>query len=226
MSRVFPPDSRAIAAKLMLAVVLLVGFAVAVIWYYATPAYSRVGFTPVQPINFSHELHVGKVGLDCTFCHSSVTDSAVASIPTTLVCWNCHGQEKGAIRWDSGQLAPLREARQSGLASPWVRVHKLPDYAFFNHAVHVQRGVSCVSCHGRVDQMDVVRHEQPLSMAWCLDCHRHPEPALRPRDQVTNLSWEAARDPQLRGRTQQEFAAFIRDHTDISPPLNCSGCHR
>lgn len=226
VSRVFPKNSRVIAAKILLAVFLFVVYCVGATWYYGTPKYSRVGYTPVQPINFSHQLHVSKVGLDCLFCHTHVTESAVSNLPTTQVCWNCHGQDKGNIRSDSAQLAPLREAHAAGLAVPWVRVHKLPDYAFFNHSVHVNRGVSCVSCHGQVNEMPVVRHDQPLTMSWCLDCHRDPEPSLRPNTQVTNLTWSASKDPAMQGRSQEEFARFIKDHTAINPPLMCSGCHR
>lgn len=174
MPQIFGKNSRLIAGRALLALGLLAAWCVGAGWYYLTPKYSRVGYAPIQPIAFSHEIHAGRLGLDCTYCHSHVGESAHANIPTAQVCWNCHGPDKGNIKSDSPQLLPLRQAMESGQPIVWQRVHKLPDYAYFNHAVHVNRGVACTSCHGQVDQMPIVRHDQPLSMSWCLDCHRQP----------------------------------------------------
>lgn len=217
MSRVFPRNSRRIAAQLAIGLMLFGGMATAAVWYYATPKWYRAGYEPIQPITFSHQLHYGQLGLDCRYCHTHVTEAAHANIPSVQVCWTCHGADKANIKSDSPLLAPLREAHERGLPVPWVRIHKLPDFVYFNHAVHVNRGVGCASCHGRIDKMAVVRHEEPLSMSWCLDCHRNPEPNLRPNDQITNMHWQPDR-PDMGG--------WIRQESQIRPPTDCTGCHR
>jgi hypothetical protein len=139
----------------------------------------------------------------------------MAAIPPTSTCMNCHE----TVLPKSAKLATVRHSAATGKAIEWVRVHLLPDYAFFDHSVHLAAGVGCASCHGRIDQMDVVRQEQPLSMSWCLDCHRNPAPNLRPRDQITNMTWdsaEASYDPRSDpARTRQPHG-----------PITCSGCHR
>ena len=221
MSTVFPPRSRdyfRIALFVLGATGVLVASAVA---YYVTPAYTRVGYEPMQPMRFSHKLHVGGLGMQCLHCHNHVGDSPHANIPSTQTCLNCHGTKFGNVAGQSAALAPLRAAGESGHALEWARVHKVPDYAYFNHAVHVRRGVSCVSCHGRIDQMEEVRHEKPLSMSWCLDCHRNPAPNLRPADKVFDLDWEFGSDEE-----QEQFARKLIQTAGIQPPLNCSGCHR
>lgn len=197
------------------------GLVIAATAYYATPAYTRVGYEPLQPIQFSHKLHVGDLGMECLHCHNHVGDSPHANIPSTQTCLNCHGTKFGNVAGQSRALAPLREAAAAGRAVEWARVHKVPDYAYFNHAVHVKRGVSCVSCHGRIDEMDIVRHEQPLSMSWCLDCHRDPAPHLRPAEHVFDLHWTFEN-----AAAQQEFARTLIREAGIHPPQNCSGCHR
>lgn len=224
MSRIFPRESRAIAGKLLLGVALLGGLVTAGVWYYGSPKYYRVGYAPVQPIPFSHELHVQQVGLDCTFCHTQVKESWYSNIPNTQTCWNCHGQDKGNIKSQSPLLEPLREAHATGRPIEWVRVHKLPDFAYFNHAAHVNRGVSCQSCHGQVNEMPVVFHAEPMSMSWCLDCHRNPAPHLRPNDQVTNLDWDPRTDARFAGKTRQQIGLELAAH--VAPPTDCTACHR
>lgn len=220
------------AGHLLLGVLLLGGLSTAGVWYYATPRWYRVGYTPSQPIAFSHKLHVGQLGMDCLYCHTNVRQSSHANIPTAQTCMNCHDPAKGNIRGDSPALALLREAHQTGRPIDWVRVHKLPDFVYFNHAVHVARGVGCVSCHGQINTMPAVRHEQPLSMSWCLDCHRNAQPNLRPADQVTNLlwnpakQWDSSKDPLFHSQSQAEFAAKLVTEGGIRPPTNCTGCHR
>ena len=186
------------------------------IWYYFSPKYLEVGYMPEQPIAYSHALHAGQLGIDCQYCHNSVTVSAKANIPPTETCMNCHSQ----IKTDSPKLAPLREAWETGKPIEWVKVHKVADYAHFNHAAHVNVGIGCVSCHGRVDRMEVVYQAQPLSMGWCLDCHRAPEEHLRPVDQITNMSWERPKneDPIAYGRK-------IVEAKNIHAPQYCNGCH-
>lgn len=187
----------------------------AAIWYYGSPKYTDVGYRPVQPVPYSHKLHVGDLGLDCRYCHASVETSNVANVPPTHVCMNCHR----LVKRDSELLKPVRDSATSGKPMMWVRVHKLPDYAYFTHRAHVAAGIGCVTCHGRVDEMEVVTQMQPLSMGWCLDCHRDPAPYRRPVSEVTNMRWTPPKDPTaLR-------AELAREHP-VHPPVDCSGCHR
>jgi hypothetical protein len=185
------------------------------VWYWFSPKFTDVGYQPDQPIPFSHATHAGNLGMDCRYCHDTVDRSGYAAIPPLQTCMNCHA----TVKADSPLIAPLRQAWESGQPVAWQRVHILPDHAFFNHSVHVAAGVGCVSCHGRVDQMEKVTQVEPLSMSWCLSCHRNPEPFLRPRSEVTNMAWDAkaaayvpSQDP---GRTRPP-----------QPPEHCSGCHR
>ena len=182
MAQIFTPQFGRQISVIAAALVVLGLLAAAATAYYWSPAYWRVGYQPQQPIEYSHELHVEQLGIDCQYCHTYVQESGYANVPTSQVCINCHGPKLGNIKATSAKLAPLRQAHASGMPVPWVGIHELADYAYFNHAVHIARGVGCVSCHGRVDQMEKVWHVQPLSMAWCLDCHRHWERRVRPAD--------------------------------------------
>ncbi|MCB1226511.1 MAG: cytochrome c3 family protein [Verrucomicrobiales bacterium] len=190
MGNFFPRWTNWLPLKLAVALVFIAGGVSVGVAYYFTPKYTRVGYEPSQPIPFSHKIHAGQLGLDCRYCHSHVESSGPANVPTNETCFNCHGAGKGNIRSDSPKLAKVMQAQASGHPIEWERVHKLPDYAYFNHSVHVNRGVSCASCHGKINEMTVVRHEKPLSMGWCLDCHRTPEKNLRPLDQITNLDYQ------------------------------------
>jgi len=191
--------------------VLLIGG----LWYYGSPKYTDVGYRPHQPVPYSHALHVGELGLDCRYCHFSVEKSSVAAVPPTETCMKCHH----VVKRDSAALEPLRESLASGKPLRWIRVHNLPDYAYFNHAVHVSAGVGCVSCHGAVDKMEEVMQVKPLSMSWCLDCHRSPAQHLRPPGEVTNMEW-------FPPRNHAEWAQTAILDRGISPPEDCSGCHR
>ena len=137
-------------------------------WYYGSPKYTDVGYRPRQPVPYSHKLHAGDLGIDCRYCHYSVEKSAVANIPPTSVCMNCHT----LILPESEKLLPVRESWATGEPIKWVRIHKIGEYAYFNHSIHIDRGVSCISCHGNVADMEVVEQKKPLSMGWCLECHR------------------------------------------------------
>ncbi len=190
-------------------------YALGLLYYAGSPQNTDVGYRPEQPVPYSHALHVGELGIDCKYCHNTVEVSAHASLPATEVCMNCHS----AIYPESAKLLPVRESFASGLPVKWVRVHDLPDYAYFNHSAHVNRGVGCVSCHGRIDKMEVVYQSEPLSMGWCLDCHRNPEPNLRPLSEITNMDWQAPGDPF-------EFGRQIRTAFDLNPNEDCSTCHR
>ncbi len=191
--------------------------------WWGSPWHLEVGYQPEQPIPYSHKQHPGMLGLDCRYCHQAVHDGPQATIPSSQTCMNCHAQ----IKTQSAMLEPLRNRhdqghRDFGKPIPWVKVHMLPDYAYFDHSVHVNAGVGCASCHGRVDQMEIVRQEMPLSMSWCLECHRQPEPHLREADQVTNMEYDEQFDPAKR----LEIGTRIREQKRIAPPTHCSGCHR
>jgi hypothetical protein len=187
------------------------------LYYYGPQQYTRVGYAPVQPVAFSHAQHAGQLSLSCLYCHTGVEESSVARIPSTQTCMNCHQ----AIKPDNPSLALVKASWETGKPIPWVRVHKTPDFVFFNHSAHVKRGVGCVSCHGQVNEMKVIVHDQPLSMGWCLDCHRQPENHLRPVSEAANLSWRPAE-----GRTQRDLGLFLRSEYKVQPPEQCAGCHR
>jgi hypothetical protein len=185
------------------------------IGYYFSPEYTDVGYQPEQPVPFSHALHAGELALDCRYCHAQVERAAVASVPPTRVCMNCHQ----LVARDSEKLAVVRDSMSSGLPVEWVRIHNVPDYAAFDHSVHIRAGVGCSSCHGDIRSMEVVTLMEPLSMGWCLECHRNPEPHLRSPDQITNTTWKPPKD-------QLTFAAQRIEELDLVPPKECSACHR
>jgi len=172
----------------------------------------------VQPVQFSHEHHVGGLGIDCRYCHTSVEDSSFAGIPPTNTCMNCHVQ----IWANSPYLEPVRESYRTGKPIQWVRVHNLPDFVYFNHSIHVQKGIGCVTCHGRVDRMPLMWQEASLQMEWCLDCHRRPERYIRPREHVFNMDWQPPGDQVELGKKLVE-AYNIRSPDALT---SCSTCHR
>lgn len=215
MAAIFPRWTNKLPAAIGVGAPLALVGVVGAVWYWFSPLYTDVGYRPQQPVAFSHALHAGDLGMDCRYCHSTVEGAAKAAIPPTATCMNCHTQ----IRTDSPRLEPVRRSAETGESLEWVRVHQLPDYAYFDHSVHLAAGVGCTSCHGRVDRMKVVSLEEPLSMSWCLDCHRDPEPHLRPRDQVTNMDW----DPATADYDPAEDPNRTRP---VNPPEHCSGCHR
>jgi len=188
-------------------------YLIGLVWYGASPKTLDVGYAPVQPIPYSHALHAGELGIDCRYCHTTVEEAGHAALPPTETCMNCHAR----VKTQSPKLEPLRQSWAKGTAVEWVKVHDLPDYVYFNHSAHVRRGIGCVSCHGRVDQMPVVTQQEPLSMGWCLDCHRAPENHLRPTSEITNMGWHAP-IPQ--------FGAILRKENHINPSTDCSTCHR
>ena len=215
MAQIFPRSANRLPLVLAVVGVLGPSAAVAFVWYYFSPRFTDVGYRPVQPVPYSHKLHVGELRLDCRYCHASVEVSPVANVPPTQTCMNCHR----IVARTSPALAPVRESAASGRPMRWVRVHKLPEYAYFNHRAHVRAGVGCVSCHGHIEEMEVVRQAEPLSMGWCLDCHRDPQRHLRPLSEITNMTWRPARDPTARARQLAELRP-------VHPPVDCTGCHR
>ncbi|MBL8879432.1 MAG: cytochrome c3 family protein [Phycisphaerales bacterium] len=185
------------------------------LWYGASPKAMDVGYKPTQPIEYSHALHAGKLGIDCRYCHTAVESAPHAAIPSAQTCMGCHTN----LRGDSPKLEELRKRFNDGMPIEWVRVHDISDFAYFDHSAHVNRGVGCVECHGRVDRMEKVFQAQPLSMAWCLDCHRNPDARLRPPELVTKMDWSA--DAQ-----QTQWAEKFRKTHNINPKQDCSTCHR
>lgn len=219
MSKLFPKSANKLPLQIVIYLAVLVSIATAAVTYYMTPKYTRVGYAPVQPVQFSHAQHVGEVGLDCRYCHSNVEQSYHSNIPTAQTCMNCHS----IIKKDSPLLAPIRESYATGKPVPWVWIHTTPDYAYFNHAIHVNRGVSCVECHGKINEMDTVTHMQPLSMSFCLDCHKDPAPRLREPKDVFNLDSKRLFDQGPQGVAKA--TKFVHDWK-LMPPQSCSGCHR
>jgi hypothetical protein len=176
---------------------------------------TQAGVARVQPVQFSHAHHVGGIGIDCRYCHTSVEVSATAGIPSTKTCMNCHSQ----IWADSPELEPVRSSFRTDRSIEWVKVHDLPDFSYFDHSAHVSKGMGCSTCHGRVDQMPLLWQEASLQMEWCLGCHRHPERYVRPREEVFNIAYEPpANQLELGRRLVKEYG--IRART------SCSTCHR
>lgn len=217
MSKLFPKSANQLPLQILIYLGVLAGIATAGVTYYMTPKYTRVGYAPIQPVPFSHAKHVQEIGLDCRYCHSNVDRSGHSNVPVAQTCMNCHSQVKA----NSPLLAPIRESFKNGTPVPWVWIHTTPDHVFFNHAIHVNRGISCVECHGKVNEMDTVTHTQSLSMAFCLECHRDPVSRLRDPKDVYNLDSERLVD---QGR-EEEAVAFKHDWK-LMPPQSCSGCHR
>ena len=217
MPAIFPRWTNKIPLAIGVGAPLFGAFLIFAIWYWWSPSYTDVGYRPHQPVPFSHALHAGDMGMDCRYCHNTVERAAVAAIPPTTTCMNCHSQ----VKTDSPRLALVRSSYETGASIPWVRVHQLPDYAYFDHRPHLAGGVGCASCHGRIDGMVVVEMAKPLSMGWCLDCHRNPGPNLRPLDQITNMNWDESPE-----KAQYDYTKDPDRKRMPSPPVHCSGCHR
>ena len=174
-----------------------------------------------QPVQFSHKHHVGDDGIDCRYCHTSVETSASAGMPSTAVCMNCHKQ----LWADSPYLEPVRASLRTGKPLEWTRVHDLPDYAYFNHSIHVNKGVGCSTCHGRVDRMPVVYKASSLQMEWCLECHRAPQRFVRDKDKIFDMEWR----PENTTRAEIQHGHELVEINRIQPAnvlTSCSTCHR
>jgi hypothetical protein len=176
---------------------------------------TEVGVARSQPVQFSHKHHVSDDGIDCRYCHTSVEESSFAGIPSTKICMNCHTQ----IWAESPILEPVRESFRTGKSLEWTRVHNLPGFVYFDHSIHVHKGVGCTTCHGRVDQMPLMWRENTLYMEWCLECHRNPERFVRPRDQVFNMDWQPPADQIALGQK-------LVQQYKIESLTSCSVCHR
>ena len=216
MAKLFPRSVNRLPLQITLYVIVVASIATAGATYYMTPKYTRVGYAPIQPVPFSHAKHAGELGLDCRYCHSTI-ETAGAAIPTAQTCMNCHNQIKTA----SPALEAVRESYKSGMPIHWVHVHVMPSFVYFDHSIHVNRGISCVECHGKVNEMDVVTQVKPMSMGFCLDCHRSPEEHVREKADVFNLDSPTIAEARGIGAGR----AFVQDW-NIKPPVSCSGCHR
>ena len=216
MSDIFPKWTNRLPLKIAIGAILIGGGVTAGVTYYFTPKYTRVGYQPIQPVAFSHEIHAGQLGMDCRYCHNGVEKSWYSNIPAASVCMNCHNQ----VLKDSPKLELVRESALSGKPIEWIQIHKTPDYVYFNHSVHVNRGVSCVKCHGQVNHMDEVRHEKPFSMTFCLDCHRDPAKQIRDPKDVYNL------DLKISDAEQEKMGKKFVHDWKVNASQNCSTCHR
>lgn len=236
MANIFPKWSNTVPLKVLIGLGLLGAGLAWGTMYYFSPKYSRPGYMPEQPVPYDHSFHVGELGLDCRYCHNNVDKSPHANVPAASTCMSCHT----SVSTDSEALKPIQASYygedtnkngnldagedtnnngrlDAGPSIPWVRVHKAPDYAYFNHSIHVNRGISCVECHGDVTKMKEVRHVEHLGMAFCLKCHRNPEDAIRPLDKVYDLTWK----PE-----DKKDGEKLKKNWHIHPPTSCTGCHR
>ncbi|MEZ5351361.1 MAG: cytochrome c3 family protein [Bryobacteraceae bacterium] len=216
MAQIFRPSTNAFAkGSIAAGLAVVAGLGAALFAFARSPYVSNAEVTVEQPVMFTHKHHVAGIGLDCRYCHTSVETSAFAGIPPTETCMSCHSQ----IWADAPILEPVRESFRSGKSLEWTRVHDLPGFVFFNHSIHVAKGMSCAVCHGRVDQMPLVHQQNTLFMEWCLDCHRAPEKYIRPKDQVFNMEYTPSEPQSVIGaRLVAEYK--VRKLTD------CSVCHR
>ena len=219
MAQVFHPIANAIARlSLVLVVFGLVGTLVTLDLIHRSPYTTEVNVPREQPIPFSHKHHAN-MGIDCRYCHVAVEESATAGIPPTKTCMNCH-----SMIWnDAHMLEPVRESFKTGKSLEWIRVHDLPQFVYFNHSVHVAKGVGCSTCHGRVDQMPLMRKQNTLYMGWCLQCHLEPEKYLRPKSEVFNMAYQAPPNQLELGR---QLVAEYKIDTNQYRMANCYYCHR
>ena len=215
MSQIFSP-SFGLYAKLALFGVLLLVVSACLAWRGIVTDPRRLDEAVDQPVPFSHKHHVDDDGLDCRFCHTSVETSAFAGMPPISTCMTCHSK----LFTDATMLKPVFDSWKSGVPLHWNRVYQLPDFVYFDHSIHIAKGVGCVSCHGRIDQMPLTRRVASLSMKWCLDCHRDPQKFLRPREKVFDLAWQ----PQDQQRLGAKLVRAYRINTGRM--TDCSLCHR
>jgi len=217
MPQLFKPSSNAWArSSIVLAVVLLGGLGGLMFELIADSRYAtRQGDAREQPIPFSHAHHVGSMGIDCRYCHTGVDNSQHAGVPPTKTCINCHSQ----IWINSSTLEPVRESYRTNESIRWTKVHDLPDYVYFNHSIHIKKGVGCETCHGRVDRMPLMYMQSSLEMRWCLDCHRNPEQFLRPRQFITTMGYEPS-EPQ-----EQLGVRLVKEY-NVQKLETCWTCHR
>jgi Cytochrome c7 and related cytochrome c len=240
MAQIFPKWVNETPRYITLASLAGAGVGIFALYWWGSPYHTDVGYGPKQPIEYSHKLHAGDMGMDCRYCHAYVERGPHAGVPATQICMNCHNQ----VRKDSPKLQALRDSWTKGDPVKWVRIHKIPDFAYFDHSAHMGVGVGenraaigCETCHGRIDTMDVVSQRQPLSMAWCIDCHNDPAPNLRPVEALTKMGWTGDlvwRDKAMRiaptlyppgSLTRAQVANQDGTFSTVASAA-CSGCHR
>ena len=219
MPQIFNRTANIVSKASIAAVGLLVVVLGGVLWtVMMSPYYTNVNVTREQPVPFSHKHHAGELGIDCRYCHTSVEKTSFAGIPPTQTCMTCHSQ----IWTNASMLEPVRESYRTDKSISWIRVNALPDYVYFNHSIHVAKGVGCTTCHGQVAEMPLTYKANTLYMGWCLDCHRQPEKYLRPKSEVFNPNYVAPANQMELG------AQLVKDYKII--PLrtrqSCSTCHR
>jgi len=219
MAQIFSRRSNVQAKVIIVATILLVcagGWLTSAVWWSPYTTYVNLPFD--QPVSFSHQHHVAGLGIDCRYCHTSVETSSFAGIPATETCMTCHSQ----LWTEAPLLAPVRASLTTNTSLKWNRVYDLPDFAYFDHSIHVTKGVGCSTCHGRVDQMPITWKTQTLYMKWCLECHRAPENYLRPQNEIYDMAWRPGNNQSALGRQ-----LVAQNHIDTSGRLtNCSTCHR
>ena len=219
MSQIFPRVTNTYSRLSILGLGVFVAFLGSVVFMINWSGYvTGQGLTRDQPVQFSHAHHVGAMGIDCRYCHTTVEESAFANIPPTKTCMNCHSQ----IWSNAPILEPVRASFRENRPLEWWRVHDLPDFVYFNHSIHVAKGVGCATCHGQVDKMPLMYQESNLTMSWCLNCHRNPAKFVRPKDQVFNMAYERpSDDPGLGDRLVKEYKI-----AGVEQLTSCSTCHR
>jgi hypothetical protein len=217
MAQIFPQSANTLSkVSMIITLVVVAGLGGMAFELGADSSYTtNQGVARTQPIPFSHTHHVGSMGIDCRYCHNTVETSAYANIPPTKTCMNCHSQ----IWVNSPTLEPVRASYRTDQSIPWVKVHDLPDFVYFNHSIHIKKGVGCETCHGRVDQMALMSQKNNLEMRWCLDCHRHPEQYVRPRKYVTTMGYVPDGD-------QEEIGNKLVQEYHIQKLETCYTCHR
>lgn len=215
MSQIFKPSTNTLAKVTIFGAIFFLLLSVWILVSLNRSAYAtRQTIIRAQPVPFSHDHHTEAMGISCLYCHTSVEESAFAGVPPTATCMNCH-----KLIWnDSPMLEPVRESFRSGEPIQWARVNDLPDFVYFNHSIHVTKGMGCVTCHGRVDKMPLLRQAVSLQMEWCLECHRAPEDFVRPRSEILNMEWVADDQSVLGAQLVEEY--------NIQSLLSCSVCHR
>jgi hypothetical protein len=217
-AQIFSPNANALAKVSIASILLLItGVVAAMVGIYLSPWFTDVGIAKEQPVPFSHKHHVDELKIECRYCHATVEKAAYAGYPATETCMSCHSQ----VWTNSPLLAPVRESYQTGEPLLWNAIYDLPDFVYFNHSAHVNNGIGCSSCHGRIDQQQLAAKAQPLYMGWCLGCHRNVEDNIRPRDQVFNMDWQPpANQAEIGVNLIAEYGIQTEQLT------NCAICHR
>lgn len=219
MPQVFHPSTNTIAKASIFGAVFIFAAAVWVMGALVrSPYVTESGVVREQPVPFSHQHHVADDGIDCRYCHTSVEDSAFAGMPSTETCMGCH-----SVIWaDSAMLEPVRASFRTGEPIAWTRVHDVPDFVYFDHSIHLSKGIGCVTCHGRVDRMPLMWREATLLMEWCLECHRNPAPHVRPKEELFSMDWERPDDE----REASALEEVLMKQYGVQRKTNCSICHR